>query len=419
MPVSLEAPDFWDPIALDNELRRVFDICQGCRICFKLCPSFERFFAYIDEQDGEVGRLEPAQINNIIDLCYQCKLCYPICPYIPPHRWEVDYPRLMLRAKALHIKEHGWPYRQRIISNPELLGKWGSKTAPLSNWLNSIAWNRQVMHAVIGIHRERILPQYHRETFVKWFKKRKGLKVKGRGNRKVALFYTCFVNYHAPEIGRAAVEVLEHNGIEVSCPEQVCCGMPYLDSGAVGPALKNINFNLKSLTGAIAQGHDLIALGPTCCYMLKKEYPFLLPGEDSSTVSAHTYDICEYLMVKLQKEQQLNTSFPQSLGHIAYHFPCHLKVLNIGYKSRDLLQLVPATQIKTIERCSGMDGTWGMKKEYHRLSLEIAQPLIKEIKDSAFDLVVTDCSLSALQIQQLIGSKPIHPIQALHKAYGL
>jgi Fe-S oxidoreductase len=169
VPIGLEAPDFWDPLLLDKELRRVFDICQGCRLCFKLCPSFERLFAYIDAQDGDVEGLQPAQINTVIDLCYQCKRCYPICPYIPPHHWEVDFPRLMLRAKALQTKEHGRPYRQRIISNPEFLGKWGSRTAPISNWMNSFGLNRQAMHALMGIHQERVLPQFHRETFVYLF----------------------------------------------------------------------------------------------------------------------------------------------------------------------------------------------------------------------------------------------------------
>jgi Fe-S oxidoreductase len=153
--------------------------------------------------------------------------------------------------------------------------------------------------------------------------------------------------------------------------------------------------------------------------MLRREYPFLAPGEHSATLSANTYDICEYLMVKLQKEQQLNIHFSRGLGRIAYHFPCHLKVLNIGSRSRDLLALIPDTEIKTIEGCSGMDGTWGLKNEFYHLSLEIAQPLIREIKDSKIDLVATDCPLSALQIQQLTDIKPVHPIQALHNAYGL
>ncbi|MFN3476262.1 MAG: heterodisulfide reductase-related iron-sulfur binding cluster, partial [Candidatus Methylomirabilales bacterium] len=235
---------------------------------------------------------------------------------------------------------------------------------------------------------------------------------------KVILFYTCFVNYNAPEIGKAAVAVLERNGIGVLCPEQRCCGMPFLDGGDIASASANARFNVEQLSPLVREGSPVIVPGPTCSYVLKQEYPLLVEGEEARALAARTYDLCEYLM-RLKEEGQLDTSFVKPMGRIAYHLPCHLKAQNIGYKSLDLLKLIPGTTVDLIEGCSGIDGTWGLKREYFNLSFQVADRLLKGIREARPDLVVSDCPLAGLQIEQGTERKPLHPIQVLKEAYGL
>ncbi len=265
---DLTSDEFWDEGALKGELVRVFDICNGCRRCYNLCPSFVSLFKAMDSErvDGEVERLTDGDLLQVMELCYQCKLCFNHCPYTPPHRFDIDFPRMMLRAKAIQAKRRGVTLQDRLLGNADLLGWLGSITAPLSNWSNRNRLNRYLMHRLIGIHKDRALPKYHRRTLAKWFKGHRGIPG-GRG--KVALFYTCFVNYYNPEVGMAVVEVLERNGVKVICPQQRCCGMPYLDGGDTKSAVKNINFNVKHLGRAVREGYSIVVPGPTCSYMLK------------------------------------------------------------------------------------------------------------------------------------------------------
>jgi Fe-S oxidoreductase len=232
----------------------------------------------------------------------------------------------------------------------------------------------------------------------------------------VALFYTCYVNYNDPEVGKAAVEVLERNGLEVTCPEQRCCGMPFLDGGDIEAATEKARFNLRSLGAAVEDGFDIVVPGPTCSYMLKLEYPALL-GEIAGALSSHTYDISEYLM-KLHAQGALDTSFAGSAGKVVYQVPCHLKAQSIGYKSRDLMQLIPGTTVEMVERCSGHDGTWGVKKEYFDLSMKVGQRLFEDVEQAQPALAVTDCPLAAMQIEQGTGVRPVHPVQVLQRAYS-
>jgi Fe-S oxidoreductase len=420
MVFDLSSKEFWSQEALEKEFRRVFDICHGCRRCFNLCPSFESLFNLIDTKGEDVDNLTSRNFKEVVDLCYQCKLCFNHCPYTPPHRWKVDFPRLMLRSKAVEAKYHGVSLQDRVLGNTDLLGRLGSATAPLSNWANKNSAVRLVMEETIGIHRDRNLPEFHRETFSQWYTKyARALKpASKKSNGKVALFYTCSVNYNDPDVGKATVKVLEKNGVEVIVPEQKCCGMPYLDGGDIESALENVGFNLKHLNDAVKQGCDIVVPGPTCSYMLKQEYPTLSRSERAQAVSQRSYDICEYLM-RLHEQGKLDTTFVQGQGTIAYQLPCHLRAQNIGYKSRDLMQLIPNTQVRMIQRCSAYDGTWGAKKEYYQLSLKWAEPLFKEINEAEADLVVSDCPLAGLQITKGTEQRPLHPIQVLARAYGL
>jgi Fe-S oxidoreductase len=412
--------EFGSQDALEKEFQRVFDICHGCRRCFNLCPAFDLLFKTIDAKGDEVENLSSDDYRQVVDLCYECKLCYNHCPYTPPHRWDVDFPRLMLRGKIVKAQRQGIPLRERLLGNTDLLGKVGGAMAPLSNWANQHPLLREALEDTLGIHRDRNLPEFHRPSFQKWYARRSSRSEPPAtgGNGKVALFYTCSANYNHPEIGKATVQVLEKNRIEVIVPEQKCCGMPYLDAGDLESALESVEFNLKHLDEAVDKGHDIVIPGPTCSLMLKQEYPTLANDQRAQRVSEHSFDICEYLM-KLHAEGKLDTNFIQGAGRIAYQIPCHLRAQNIGYKSRDLMQLLPNTRVQLIEQCSAHDGTWGAKKEFYQLSLKWAGKLFTQVNETDPDVVASDCPLASLQITKGTNRTPQHPVQIVARAYGL
>jgi glycerol-3-phosphate dehydrogenase subunit C len=441
---DIRAPEFWSRPALDGELRRVFDVCNGCRRCLPLCPSFKDLMTSLDRDDVdcEVDRLPAGDVQRVVDLCYQCKLCYNHCPYTPPHRWMIDFPRLMLRARAVVVKEHGGVSRQdRVLGNTELVGRLGIATAPLSNWANENRAHRSFMQAALGIHKDRNLPRFARQTFSKWFgsqwfgrqwfgsqwfgRQRLCRRPSGRAAdagaepaARVAFFATCTVEYNEPAIGRAAVAVLRKNRVDVTLPVQRCCGMPYLDGGAVDEARRLIDDNVKSLAAAVREGREIVVPGPTCSYMMKQEWPWLAEDREAARLVAdRTRDLFEFL-ARLHADGRLDLGFAARPGRIAYQLPCHLRAQNLGTKTADVLRLAGA-QVDVIERCSAVDGTWGFKREYYELSLKVAEPLFRDIREAQPDQIATDCPLAALQIVQGTGRPARHPIQVLADAYGL
>ena len=420
--LDLGSKEFWDLEKVDVELRRVYDICGGCRRCLPLCPSFKVMFDRLDVEavDGDVEKLPKADVKEVVDLCYQCKLCYNHCPYTPPHRWEVDFPRLMLRARAAEARVRGVSLQDRVLGNTELVGRLGSWTAPVSNWLNELPAHRALVEAVAGIHKGRNLPKFHRQTFSSWFARRRRIAAPAPtpAARKVAFFTTCSVEYNEPATGRAAVRVLEKNGVDVSLPRQRCCGMPYLDGGAVDEARALVRDNVRSLAAAVREGREIVAPGPTCSYMLKREYPWLDGSEDAKLVAASTRDLFEYL-AKLRADGALDTRFVRPVGAVTYHVPCHLRAQNIGLRTAEVLRAIPGASVNVVEKCSAVDGTWGLKKEYYELSLKVAKPLFDAVASADAPLTATDCPLAALQIEQGTGRRVLHPIRILAAAYGI
>ncbi len=420
MAFDFSSADFYNPEAFAKETARIFDICNGCRLCFNLCPSFDSLFKRIDELDGDLEKLSDADTKKVVDLCYDCKLCFPKCPYTPPHHYMLDFPRLMLRGKAVEAKKRGVPLRDRLLSNTDLLGKISTTFASLVNWTMTLTLFRILMEMTVGIHRDRNLPGYSRKTFVSWYRQHekhisRGRVSEERGAPKVVLFHTCSVNYNDVETGKAAIQVLEKNGVEVEVPTQKCCGMPYLDAGDIDGARKNADFNVNRLVEYIRKGYDIVSPGPSCSYMMKHEYPLLSPNPDAKLVATHTYDLMEYL-AKLNKEGRLAKDFLRPQGEITYHLPCHLKAQNIGFKSRDVMELIPDTKVRVVAKCSGHDGTWSLKKQNFKMSLEVGKPLFDEFKDGT--AAVSDCPLAQLQIEKGSGKRPRHPIQILSDAYG-
>ena len=416
MPFDPNDPAFFDTGAAQAEMARVTEICDGCRRCHRLCPSFDHMLDRVDAHEGDVSKLVAGDYRRIVDLCWQCKLCFNHCPYTPPHRFDLDFPRLMLRAKAARAGQEGVTRADRWLGNVDAVGRLGSATAPFSNWANAFSPHRALMQAVVGIDRRRNLPRFHRRTFARWFRRRRGGRAEGR---KVAFFYSCSVNYNEPQVGRDAVAVLERNGCAIACPEQVCCGMPYLDGGDIASATKNARENVARLLPLVEGGATVVVPQPTCSYVLKKDYPALVPGPEAEAVAKATRDLFEFL-ASLHREGALATEFPgRKPGRVAYQMPCHLRAQNMGFKTRDVLQLVPGTEVTVVEKCTAMDGTWGMKKEHCATSLEFAKKAVGEMEAAGPDTYATDCTLSALQIEAVRGEKPKHPISLLREAYGL
>jgi glycerol-3-phosphate dehydrogenase subunit C len=417
MPFDPRTPEFWDAAALDKKLRQVTEKCDSCRRCHRLCTSFDFMLERVDAHEGDVDKMGPADFRRIVDLCWQCKLCFNHCPYTPPHDWDIDFPRLMLRAKAVRAKEEGVARQDRWLGAIDTVGPLGCATAPLTNWANETKPLRILMEAAVGVHRDRNLPKFHHKTFSRWFRERGGPRVKD--GQSIAFFFSCSVNYNEPEVGRDAVAVLERNDCRVECPEQVCCGMPYLDGGDIAAATRNAEKNVAALLPLVERGATVIVPQPTCSYVLKKEYPMLAPGPAAEKVAAATQDVCEYL-VNRQRDGSFAREFTgPGPGKVSYQMPCHLRAQNMGYKTRDVLQLIPGTQVTVIERCTAMDGTWGMKKEFYPISLGFARKAAADMEAAQPETFVTDCSLSALQIEAVRGEKPLHPMTVLRRAYGL
>lgn len=416
-------PKYYDEADLREELTRVYDLCHGCRMCFNLCPSFPSLFEMVDNHDGNVEALSKAEQDRVVDECYQCKICYVKCPYIPPHEWQLDFPRLMLRAQAVrHQESKAVDLTDQFLGRTDLLGKLGTAAAPVANRLTGTPGSlpRRVMEKTVGIAAERLLPPYARQRFSTWFKKRRPAapaKVQGR----VALFPTCLVEYQDPAIGHDLVKVLEHNQVACSLPEgQACCGMPWLDGGDVDAFVKQGRKNVAVLADAVRRGHDIVVPQPTCGYVLKKEYPTYVGGEDAQLVAAHTFDAGEYLW-RLHKGEgtELVKEFPGTVpDEITYHAACHLQAQNAGLKGRDVLKLTGA-KLNVVAKCSGIDGTWGYREENYELARKVAQPLKDAVEKTPDAVIAGDCHLANGAITQETGRAPSHPIQILARAYGL
>ncbi|MBI4463761.1 MAG: 4Fe-4S dicluster domain-containing protein [Acidobacteria bacterium] len=408
-------PVYSDRVSLREELDRVFEICHGCRLCFRLCPSFEELFQAVDRHGGEVREIASAETERVLDTCYQCKLCYVKCPYTSDegHEFRLDFPRLLLRANIVRAQERGLSLRSRILSRPELVGRAGGLTAGLANWANRQPLLRVALEAVLGIHRNKLLPEFHSQSFQDWLRRQPAPE---GDPSKAVLFFTCFVNYNQPQFGKTALEVFSKNGISLRCPKQNCCGMPALEAGDLALAQRLAQANVEALLPEVEAGRKVVALNPTCSYMLRKEYPEIVGTEAARKISAATMDPCEYLFQRKQ-EGLLNREFLSSPGRIAYHLPCHLKAQNIGFRSRDLLRLIPETTVRLIDQCSGHDGTWAMKKEFFPLSLLAGKKAFEQMEEGAAETLATDCLLAAVQFEQALGTRPMHPIEVLARAY--
>ncbi|MGA9853451.1 MAG: heterodisulfide reductase-related iron-sulfur binding cluster [Gammaproteobacteria bacterium] len=428
-PLDWQSADFWNEGSLLAEMERVFDICAGCRRCFSLCNSFPTLFDAIDATDtGEIAAVDKKVYWQVVDHCYLCDLCFMTkCPYVPPHPWNVDFPHLMLRGKAYKFKNHGASFRDKILSSPSTLGKFAGIPIVVQtvNAVNHNGMARKLLDKTFGVHPDAVVPQFHNDTARKRLKSHHSNIVAEptEGTHgQVALFITCYGNHNQPELAEDMVAVFEHNGIPVRLtPQERCCGMPKLELGDFETIKKNKEQNIPMLAELADEGFDIVAPIPSCVLMFKQELPLMFP-EDVEVLKVRDaiYDPFEYLMLR-HKAGKLKTDFKKSLGRISYHVPCHQRVQNIGLKTKDTLELVPGTTIEVIERCSGHNGTYAVKSEYHDISMKIGKPVMERVEHSGCDHYTSDCPMAGEQIQNGLPDRrePEPPMKLLRIAYGI
>jgi glycerol-3-phosphate dehydrogenase subunit C len=424
---------YYEERDLEAELRRAFQICHECRMCVNYCGSFPEMFSRIDRDiDSGVAegaeKLVDADFKAVSDQCWQCKLCYIKCPYTPDEDAKelLDFPRLMARERAYRARREGIPLVDKILGEPQLVGAFGSgPAAPMANLINANRLVRKVQEKVAGISSEFPLPPMATETFSKWLGKHEPKPTAGELG-EVVLFATCYGEFNTPSVVRAATLVLEHNGYRVRYPGVgedagemlTCCGLPNIDGGDVAAASEKIQHNVALLLPHVRAGRKIVCPAPSCGMMMKREWREYVPTPEVEEVAAATLDLMELLVV-LGKEKKLKREFKNGLGKVAYHAACHLRAQKIGFPGMRVLNVVPDTEVRMIEECSAVDGTWGMKAKHYETGRKYAAKLVRGVEDAEPDTVVTDCSLSALRIGKENGVAPMHPVEALARAYGL
>ncbi|MBM4196955.1 MAG: Fe-S oxidoreductase [Gammaproteobacteria bacterium] len=427
-PLEWQTEAFYDSAALTQELERVFDICHGCRRCFSLCNAFPTLFDAIDATDG--GELEgvPKKVYwEVVDQCYLCDMCFMSkCPYVPPHEWNIDFPHLMLRAKATRFREEGAGWRERVLADTDGVGKIAGipVVAEIVNVVNSSAAGRALLEKTLGIARDAPLPEFHSRTG----RSRIGEETSGSPpvavngtTGRVVLFTTCYGNRNLPQMVEDLVAVYRHNGIHVALAgTEVCCGMPKLELGDLQSVAEARDVNVPELARWVSEGWDIVASVPSCVLMFKQELPLMFPDDaDVRRVAEAFFDPFEYLALR-QKGGAVRTDFPQPLGKVAWQVPCHLRVQNIGLKTKEVLEWVPGTTVQPIERCSGHDGTYGVKLRFREASKKIAQPAANRIRDASADHFTSDCPMAGAQLDVARAADDYaHPLSLLRKAYGI
>jgi glycerol-3-phosphate dehydrogenase subunit C len=426
-------PEFYNQDSLFSELERVFDLCHGCRRCVSLCNSFPTLFDLVDESSTmEVDGVDKKDYWKVVDQCYLCDLCYQTkCPYIPPHEWNIDFPHLMLRAKASKFEQGRVTTSEKILSSTDTVGKLASIPVVVHtvNAANKLKPMRKVLDKVLGVHPDAGIPEYHSKTLRKRLKHLDSKEATqstpvatAKTQGKVALFATCYGNYNSPQLGEDMVKVLQHNDIAVTLVDkEQCCGMPKLELGDLESVEKAKNVNVPALAKMVDAGWDIMAPVPSCVLMFRQELPLMFPDdEEVRKVANAIFDPFEYLMLR-HKEGQLKTDFAKPLGKVAYHVACHQRVQKIGHKTKECLQLVPDTEVLAIERCSGHDGTYGVKSKYYETARKIVRPVVNKLKQFEPDYHGSDCPMAGKFIEHALddGTVTSHPISLIRQAYNI
>jgi glycerol-3-phosphate dehydrogenase subunit C len=437
-PIDWRSEEFGDPAALDAEMRRVFEICHGCRRCFNLCDSFPRLFELVDSNPKEdVEGVKSEDFGKVTEACTLCDMCFMTkCPYVPPHPWQVDFPHLMLRHRAAEARAGKKSFTARQLAEMDRNGRLAKLAAPVANWTsdkgNKIT--RPLLEKTLGIDAHAELPKFVSRTFVSQDRSRPIAPNKNApafGQRKAALFATCFVNYNKPATGMAARAVLNHIGVETRAAYPGCCGMPFLEQAELGRVAEQAKKVSRELCALIDEGYDIVTPTASCGLMLKFEWPLIVPeSKDVKRLSEATFDIGEYV-VDISKRYGLPEGLKPLPDGVTVHMACHARAQNMGSKAAELLRLIPETPIDVIERCAGHGGTFGVLKETHQVAMKVGRPVMRQIVTQARGHVVSDCPLAAKHILQ--GAREMaekdgqvlparvaeHPIEIFARSYGL
>lgn len=413
---------YWDSESLQQEQTRVFEICHGCRMCFKYCDSFPNLFDAIDNRhDGDVNRVTPDEVHSVMDACFQCKLCEVQCPYTPRdgHEFQVDFPKLVHRYKAIQHRKSGSKLRDRMLADPDKAGRLARASLGLANRMNRVMLHRWFMEKFFGVHRDKLLPPFASSTFESWAEEAGHVKPEAGGD--AVLFQTCYVQNNEPQIGRDTVAVMSKNGVDCRCVKGLeCCGMPAWEHGDIDKLRERARHNLDILTPFVEQGAVVLAINPTCSMMMRREYAEILEGEDrerAKSLAAAIRDPSEYLW-SLKDSDQFSRDFKSTPGSaVAYHAPCHLRAQGIGFRGRDLIRLIPDAKPRMVMECCGHDGTYAMKVEGFEPSQRVGKKAFDGMQSAETEVWSTDCPLAAIQFEQHAGVKPMHPMSVLARAY--
>ncbi len=434
-PIDWQSPDFYDESKALAEMERVFDICHGCRRCVSLCKSFPTLFDLVDEtDDGEVHGVKKEAYWSVVDQCYLCDLCYMTkCPYTPPHEWNLDFPHLMLRAKAIKHKKGEVKAGEKFLASTDVHGSFAGIPVVVQtvNAINRTKTARKLMDKTLGVHPDAWMPELATRRF-RWSAAKSATTVVTNGERtpgKVAIFSTCYVNYNEPGIGHDLLRVLEHNAVPyVIVDKESCCGMPKLELGDLDAVARHKAANMPVLAKYAKEGYAILSAIPSCTLMFKQELPLMFPDcADTQAVKKAMFDPFEYLVAR-HKDGLLKTDFKNPLGKVSYHIPCHGRVQNIGKKTEEMFKLIGQSvtvTLNTVERCSGHAGTYGVKTPTHPVAMKIGQPVFKAMAKDEPDVISSDCALAGHHIAQGMtgnGASPkalAHPLSLMRQAYGL
>ncbi len=433
--IPWQNPAYYDEEALDKELRRVFDICHGCRRCFNLCDSFPRLFDLIDgARTGELDSVDSTAFQPVIDACTLCDMCFMTkCPYVPPHEFDLDFPHLMLRYRAVEARKGKVPFAERQLTRTDRNGRLARLAPRVANWASDTGnkLTRPLLERVAHVHRAAALPKYHGRSFDRRARDevpQLNTAAPAHG-RKAVLYATCFVNYNNPDTGVLARRVLALNGVETEVSYVGCCGMPQLEHGEIDRVATSAREVAAALRSRVDEGFKVVPLVPSCTLMLKFEWPLIIPDDPNvAALSQATMDISEYI-VDIARNEGLAGKLEPLDGNVTAHIACHARAQNVGRKAADMLRLIPDTGVQVIERCSGHGGSWGIMRDNFEVALKVGKPVARQALKNASPYVASECPLAADHILQgmerlaegsgAVPRRTYSPIELLALSYGL
>ena len=423
---------WYDEAALDAELRRVFDVCHGCRLCFNLCDSFPTLFDVIDEAgDAELEGVDSADFKKVADGCTLCDMCFMTkCPYVPPHEFDLDFPHLMLRYRAVENRDGKRGFWEKQLTKTDRNNRLGCSVSGFANWATQCGnrLTRPALEAVAGVHRDAVLPAFAGRTLEKRAPAETpetNAEAPAHG-RKAAIYATCYGNGNNPEIGVALLKVLARNGVETEIVYPGCCGMPQMEQGDLKAVAAGAARTAAALRPWIDRGYGIVTTVSSCALMLKFEWPLLLPdNEDVRLLSEHCFDAAQYV-VDIAKTEGLADGLQPLDGGVTLHVTCHARAQNMGVKAAELLRLIPEAKPKILSRCSGHGGSWGVMKDNFETGMKVGKPVMRDAAKADNRYIASECPLAGAHILQgmeriegaEIPDRAPHPIELFAKAYG-